>query len=527
MANIINRLGISRRTFIAENITPAQQITQANTFQYGADATTIATLLGTGRKAARQRALIYEKWGYMESDAICSTALMLLVTTALGGHENTGQMVFIEQNPSAKNDKRLAKIADEIAEDLTDLFNRVAYNVAYTGSTFGDSYARIYSDRGGVRDLYTDEMVRPPLVQPFEKGSRTVGHAVYIGERNFERLDVSQLARMKMPRTQWVPQNGVVEKSLRIAISEDDLNNLPIMPSMAGGSLLYNAEEAYDNLAASLMGLVGQRWMDSIDEQMVSVNMESMTSDQQDRFLSSIVKMLKKSKELAETAAISGKPVLERIRHLIPVFNEKQVTQITSSNSGNARSGATTIEDVIFHARLLSGAIGVDLAMLGFADQLSGGLGDGGFFRVSAQAAERARVIRSSMRDFFDDIIDIHTLKKYGVVFPKNSRPWNINFYGSISSLEAERQKTEADKANSGMLLVQAIQMFKEAGATKEMMEDFLSKQMLLDEDRAKLYAAIVDQKNEDDGNGVNGFGGGFGAGNPGHNNNDNLDNQA
>lgn len=509
MANILKSLGISKRTFVAEHIQPSQQITQADTWMYGADATTVSTLLGSGKKAARQRSLIYEKWGLMESDAICSTALMLLVTTALGGHENTGQMVFIEKNPKANGDKRMERIADEIAEDLTDLFNRVAYNVAYTGAAFGDSYARIYADGRGVTDLYTDEMVRPPLVQPFERGSRTVGYAVYIGERNFERLDVSQLARMKMPRTQWVPQNGVVEKALRVAITEDDPDKLPIMPSMAGGSLLYNAEESYDNLAAALMGLVGQRWMDSIDEQMVSVNMESMTKEQQDRFLSSIVKMLRKSKDLAENAAKNGRPVLERIRHIIPVFNEKQVTQITAPNGGQTRSGATTIEDVILHARLLSGAIGVDLAMLGFADQLSGGLGDGGFFRVSAQAAERARIIRSSMRDFFDDIIDIHTLKKYGVVFPKNNRPCSINFYGSISSLEAEKQRTRADSMNSGMLLAQAMQMFKDMGATKQMMESFLTKEMLLDEEQAKLYAPIVEQKTEGDGGMDNG--GGFG----------------
>ena len=145
-------------------------------------------------------------------------------------------------------------------------------------------------------DLHSDEMVRPQLVQPFERGSRTIGFAVSLGERNFERLDVSQLARLKMPRTQWIPQFGVVEKSLKGAITENDIDNLPIMPSMVGGSLLYNAEEPYDNLTASLLGLVGQRWMDSIDEQMVAVNLESMTLEQQERFVESVKGMLLASK---------------------------------------------------------------------------------------------------------------------------------------------------------------------------------------------------------------------------------------
>jgi len=514
MANILQSLGISKRAFISQNIAPAKNITQADTFLYGASATTIATLLGTGSKIARQRQLIYEKWSFMESDAICSSALMLLVTTALGGNEENGQVIFIEKDPKYQNDKKMAKIVDEISDDLTALFNRVAYTICYTGAAFGDSYARIYCNERGVIDLYIDELIRPPLVQPFEQGGRNIGYAVYVGPRNFERLDVSQLARLKMPRTIWVPQNGVIEKSMKTALTEDDINQLPIMPSMAGGSLLHNAEQSFDNLHQSLLGLIGQRWMDSIDEQMVSVNMEGMTKDQQDRMLKSIVSMLKKSKEIAERAVKESVPVLERIRHIIPVFNEKQVTTVSAANGGSTgRANNISVDDVIFHARLLSGAIGVDLAMLGFADQLSGGLGDGGFFRVSAQAAERARIIRNSSSNFFNDIIDIHTMKRYGVVFPANKRPWRVNFYGSISALEEEKQRTRTDAMNSGLLLVQAMQQFKEAGANKKQMEVFLAKEMLLDEDDAKLYADIVDAKPagtdmQDD---EEGGGGGFG----------------
>jgi hypothetical protein len=512
MAKIFNSLGISKKRWMSTHVAPASQITQADTYLYGADSATISTLLGSGKKAARARSAIYDKWSLMESDAICSSALGLLVTTALGGHETTGQMVFIEKTPAAETDKRLGKIVDEINEDLSALFNKVAFTMGYTGSAFGDAYARVYTNAQGVVDLYTDEMVRPPLVQPFERGSRTVGYAVYVGERNFERLDVTQLARLKMPRTQWVPQNGVVEKALKLALTEDDIDNLPIMPSMAGGSLLYNAEESYDNLAASLMGLVGQRWMDSIDEEMVSVNLESMTVDQQKRFIDSIKTMLLKSKALAEQAVSGGKPIMERIRHIIPVFNEKQVTQIAAANGGQSgRSGTLSIEDVLLHAKLLSGALGVDLAMLGFSEILSGGLGDGGFFRVSAQAAERARIIRVALAEFFNQIVDIHTLKRYGFVFPANSRPWSINFYGSISALEAEKLRSKMDAMNSGMLLVQAMQMFKDAGANKAQMETFLSKEMLLDEDEAKLFATIVDQK-PPEGEGGDNEGGGFPA---------------
>lgn len=505
------RLGLSRKRWASSHIAPAQQITAADAFMYGAGTTTIASLLGSGSKGARARQIIYEKWSIMEGDPIISTALMLLVTSALGGHETNGDLVFVEKKAETKKDKRLSAIVDDIAAELAPLFNKTAFQAAYIGGAFGDSYARLYTNSRGVVDIHMDETIRPPMVQPFERGSRTVGFAVYTGERNFERLDVSQMARLKMPRVQWVPQYGVVEKALRLAITEDDIDSLPIMPSMVGGSLLYSAEGPYDNLVASLLGLVGQRWMDSIDEQMVSVNLESMNLDQQQRFVGSITKMLQASKSYAEQAVKTGRPVMERIRHIIPVFNEKQLSTVGPTNGGAPGRAATiSIEDVMLHARMLAGALGVDLSMLGFADQLSGGLGEGGFFRVSAQAAERARIIRVALSDFFNHVIDIHTMRRYGVVFDPKERPWTINFFGSISALEAEKQRTRSDSMNAGMLLAQAMQMMKELGASKEVMTEFLVKTMMLDEDQAKLYASVVDAKPPEDDGGMGG--GGFGG---------------
>jgi hypothetical protein len=207
--------------------------------------------------------------------------------------------------------------------------------------------------------------------------------------------------------------------------------------------------------------------------------------------------MLIKSKQIAENAVKRNRPVMERIRHVVPVFSEKQLTQVTG-NVGGQRSANVSIEDIMLHARLLSGSMGVDLSMLGFADQLAGGLGEGGFFRTSAQIGESSRTIRTAQAEFYDSIIDIHTYKKYGFVFDKNDRPFSINFYGSISALENEKQATRANAMNGGLMLVQAMQQFKDLGADKEMMKQFLMQTMLLDEDIAQLYSAIVDVKGDE-----------------------------
>ncbi|WP_197714627.1 hypothetical protein [Nitrosomonas supralitoralis] len=506
---LLASLGIQRKRWKSEYLSPAQEIQPADTFLYGSGITTIASLLGSGKKSARSRQQIYNKWSEMESDAVVSSALKLLVTSALGGHETNGDIVFMETTPAASKDKRLIRIVEETAEDLQPIFNRIAFQTAYIGAVFGDAYGRVYTDNRGVIDVSTDEMVRPPMVQPFERGNRTVGYAVFTGRRNFERLDVSQMARLKMSRTQWTPQYGVVEKSLRIAITEDDLNELPLMPSMAGGSLLYNAEEAYNNFNSTLLGMVSQRWKASLDHRIVGLQMQNMTKEQQDRFMASVVSMYKDIKGIVAEAIENGRSIPETVTSILPMYADKQLVSISSADKSTMQS--IIIDDVMIHARLLSGAIGVDLSMLGFADQLAGGLGEGGFFRTSAQAAENARMIRSSLADMFNQIIDIHTMKRYGIVFNERDRPWSINFFGSISALEAEKQRTKADSMNSGLLLAQSIQMMKDMGATEEIMAEFLTKNMMLDDDQAKLFATIVKVKNDPEGEGGD-FGGGFGG---------------
>lgn len=507
------RYGTDRKRWEKAFVAPAKEITQADAYFYGAGPTTVATLLGTGTHLARNRQIIYEKWMKMESNPIISSAVSVLVSAALGGHETTGDVVFIEESPIVHDRPELKKVVANIAE-LSPLFNRIAYQMAYTGAIYGDAYARIYSKpKEGVLTLDSSELIRPQLVQPYERTGRTVGYSITVGERNFERLDVTQMARLKMPRTQWIPQFGVVEKSLKVVLEEDDIEKTPIMPSMVGGSLIYNAEEPYDNLMAALVGLVWQRWIDSIDEQYLTINLADMPIAKQEAVLNSVKQMLLRSKEIAQETLKSGRPYFDRIRHIIPISNEKQMASFTPA--GNGRTATLTIDDVMLHARLLAGALGVDLSMIGFADQMSGGLGEGGFFRVSVQAADRARVIRSALSDFFNSVIDIHTLQRWGVVFRPEDRPWNINFYGSISALESERQRTRNDAMNAGVILVQAMQALKDMGADKRIMQEFLEQQMMLDEDQAKLFAKIVDAKQEGEG-GEGGFGGGeFGGGRP------------
>lgn len=491
------------------------------------EATTTAALSGDGINQARSRQLIYQKWQQMMAAPLVSGSLRTHVTAALGGSETTGKLVFIEATPDAKKDPKLAEFVATIARELETLFNREAFQMAYLGAGFGDAYARIYSKpKVGIVQLRTDAMLFTPLCIPYEMGGVTRAVQVAVGSKYHERLEMNQIARLKMPRMIYTPQPLAQDMAMRVDLKEDDIDKLQMMPGLVGGSFLADAESAFDNFMAALLGLIGQRQMDAFDESIILANVTGMTSDQRQTFLNSVTTMLRKGKAMLAESIKLGKPILERVRHIIPINSEKQVMTVQAVNggggSGQGRAGNITIDDVLFHAKLLGGALGTDISMLGFADLISGGLGDGGFFRTSAQAAERSRAIRTALTDFFNHLIDVHLWARDGKTFEESERPWTINFYGNISALESERTKTRLDKVNTTTMMLQAFQLAKESGLDEAGLADLFESEMGIDADRAKNFAAAIIKAKKDQekreaqqggfGGGDDGDGGGGGS---------------
>ena len=109
---------------------------------------------------------------------------------------------------------------------------------------------------------------------------------------------------------------------------------------------------------------------------------------------------------------------------------------------------------------------------------------------------------------------------KKGIKYEAGKRPWQINFYGSISALETEKQRTTADAYNAGALLAQTLSTLKDSGLDEPALAHLLTHVMKLDEADAKLYAKAIaaakkDEKEASAAGGFGGGGGGFGGGTP------------
>jgi len=483
----------AKHFFIGKEDTPEVGVL-ANIDLMDVEPVSTSILLG-GNSEARSRQQIYAKYQQMLQNSFINAGLRLHVTAALGGHESKGDVIFIECTPEAEKDPKKKKIVEELNHDLKDLLNKNIYTLAFNAIAWGDSYARIYAqDKVGVTDILCDEMLLPPLVQPFEQGSRTVGFVVGTATNSSGvKLSTLQMVRVKMPRTIYTPQARVMQKAFKTAILEDDAANLPYLPSLVGGSFLEGIEEPYNHLIMSISGMVGQRIQDGIDEALLTVNVTDMTYEQQKATMENLRQMFEESAAQIAKAVKEGRSLLGRLRRFIPVWSEKQLVQL-QGGTGSQRTGSISIEDVMFHAKQLSGGLGMDLAMLGFADLLSGGLGEGGFFRVSAQVAERSRMIRNAVTQAVNDLIDIHLYKKSNLAFNDQDRPWAINFYSGISAQQKETNDTRLAMMNTGGILIQTLAQLKEIGLPSEVIKHLLSTQLMLDENSADLVAKGLDK---------------------------------
>ena len=138
-----------------------------------------------------------------------------------------------------------------------------------------------------------------------------------------------------------------------------------------------------------------QRLIDSMDEAIFTYSIDGDLKNRE-TFKKSLENIFKRSKAMVEKVAHGtqderNRALLTRVRHLVPVSMDGRQSINDTATGGSKRAGGnTSIEDGVTNARHLAGALGVNLSLHGFGDQMADGLGEGGFFRTSAQVAERA-----------------------------------------------------------------------------------------------------------------------------------------
>lgn len=455
----------------------------------------------------RDRKSIYTEYKTMMQDPTIHGALNLLVTSALGGHESRGEVVFIRPSDKLSGQgqraKELRSLIEKEAECLQSIINDFIFVFARNAVGYGDGFARVYPIQNvGISHVLCNEAVDPPLIQAFEQAGRTIGfHALEISDfeiRHITKMHMHQMIRMKMPRVAPLPQFRIDHVLHRQLLDEDDPNNAPLIPSLVGGSFLQAVAPAWRDWVLMFTALNSQQIADSVNNQFMSLDLSAMPESSREKYKKGLQTALHTLQDKIKTSLQGGEALYTTNWTFLPTWGEKQV--LNPLGDMTTRSAPISLELAMTHLKRGVGALGLDLSLLGWMEMITGGLGDGGAFHTSAQVAQQSALIRQAVTEPLIDLCLMHFAYKYGKVFKRGDLPFKIEFYSDISASATEALNNKNTRANTLAVTAGAILGLKELNLDQESNNIFLSDMLGMDDLHAeKISTSMANTKAEAD----------------------------
>ncbi|EPY2106468.1 phage portal protein [Escherichia coli] len=432
-----------------------------------------------------------QKYNILETMAkspTISTALNIHIAHALAPSKKTGQ-AFILSPKDGSNAEAVSR-CEELTADLGTMINDGLPSWAMIMAIFGVSYVRPYAEQGrGITGIESSYYTLPHFVQEFYRGSQLVGFSGdYILDTHSLRRVITEpwnLVSMKNPY--WTPQHKVIPVSYGTkgySLLSDQADK-PLMETQNyGTSFLEYSYEPYLNLCASLAALKSTRNNAAKIDRLIALTTNTLDPVNAANYTRGISQALKRHSDLVAQRSINANAIPTVLNHLIPVMGDgKNGITIDTQSIPADISG---IEDVMFHLRQLAASLGIDATMLGWADQMSGGLGEGGWQQTAIQAALRANWIRQAAQRTIYRLLDIHLAYKYGKVYTETNRPYDVQFNSMNTAIQEEENRELDARANFVAVISQImdqIQNNPKLAGSDAFMRYLFTEQLHIDDD--------------------------------------------
>lgn len=432
-----------------------------------------------------------QKYNILETMAkspTISTALNIHIAHALAPSKKTGQAFIL--SPKDGSDAEAVSRCEELTADLGAMINDGLPSWAMIMAIFGVSYVRPYAEQGrGITGIESSYYTLPHFVQEFYRGSQLVGFSGdYILDTHSLRRVITEpwnLVSMKNPY--WTPQHKVIPVSYGTkgySLLSDQADK-PLMETQNyGTSFLEYSYEPYLNLCAALAALKSTRNNAAKIDRLIALTTNTLDPVNAANYTRGVSQALKRHSDLVAQRSINANAIPTVLNHLIPVMGDgKNGITIDTQSIPADISG---IEDVMFHLRQLAASLGIDATMLGWADQMSGGLGEGGWQQTAIQAALRANWIRQAAQRTIYRLLDIHLAYKYGKVYTETNRPYDVQFNSMNTAIQEEENRELDARANFVAVISQImdqIQNNPKLAGSDAFMRYLFTEQLHIDDD--------------------------------------------
>ncbi|MGP9633768.1 portal protein [Halomonas sp. AOP43-A1-21] len=437
----------------------------------------------------------------MGKDPTIDSALKMHLSHALSSNPETGEIISIDSVDG--NDH------EEIVEDLRNSFkallNANLEKWAYGACLLGWQPLRVYGEQGvGVTQVRHDYYTLPDFTSRFERVGNLAGFASswqqltgHERSKGILRLMAPwSYVEIKLPNWQLDHFNREPHRHNgdTFSIDSDDWKGEGYIESQDyGTSLIETAFEPWTDLQEAILSLNMSRKNAANVERLIGVQTGKLNPQKAAEYLNTIGGQMQKASTAQAKQSLRKGYVQTVWNHIIPIFSAGQGQLDISTVEG--KPDIADIADVNFHVNRLGGAIGIEPALLGFGEQMSGGMGDGGFFRVSVMAAMKANMVRTAVEAMIQRLFDIHIAYKYGKVFTASDRPWQVRFHSlntAIAREQAEESERQVQFATSVTSLMQMIDPMLGNVKTNEFQNWLLTDLMKVDEEKAKRFLADV-----------------------------------
>ncbi|EGR1175742.1 phage portal protein [Vibrio parahaemolyticus] len=453
-------------------------------------------------KLPKDRFMLYPILKEMAEDSTIDAALNLHLGHALSVSNDHGMAVYLHPT-----DEKYAEYVGRLNRELLAPINDNLMNWTYSTLVYGVNYVRPYTKEGvGITHFEANYYTLPNQIREYERSGELAGFtAEYLQTRaNGEQVRLAEpwaLIPLKMPI--WRPDMDMPPVNYtgqRYSLYDDAYSRMPIETQNYGTSILLTCFEAWSMLRQSIAALGASRVNASLIDRMVAVNTDGLDAAGAAEYINMVADQMKQDRQ----------EVVDRSRKLgfIPTVINTLLPFMGGAKGGLQIDTFTTdpnishIEDIMFHLKRLAGTLGVDPSMLGFGDLLSGGLGEGGFFRASIQSALRANQIRAAVVKFVKRAIDIHTIYRDGKVWSDNDMPFEIRFNSLNTAIEQEKADAMESQANYATMLATVLDLIEQSpiGKSEKLKNHLYTSVIGLDSELAKeVISELAAQASKND----------------------------
>nr|WP_269154205.1 portal protein [Photobacterium carnosum] len=403
----------------------------------------------------------YVVFDNMALDPTIDSALKMHVANALSAKTDTGEILFIQ---SAKNadDKIVTDLRNTIGKWLNENIESIAYQTA----KYGINYVRPYMDQGkGIVHIRYDHYTHPAYITQYERAGLPCGFTSKY-QRVLEREGIIKLmvpwryVAFKIPK--WGDGNNYVEplriNPLTFDIDDDDfMNEEPIESQDYGSSLIRTAFDPWTDLNESTLSLNQSRQNAAKRDRFITIQTGNKNPALAAKYYNTIMTQLKRKLHLSSRRSALRGHISTIDNHVLPVPADGSGSLNIQTEQSEVNISA--IEDVNFHINRLCSALGADKSLLGFTDDMSGGLGEGGWWTQSMIAAIKANQIRRAIKIGSERLCELHVLMKWGKVYTEADKPWRLEFNSLNNVLEREEATARDSRANFATTVLTVMQM--------------------------------------------------------------------